>query len=138
MNGLALKLALALAAVVGVILLLQWASRRWGGALGVGRGAEKIRIVGQRTLGPRISLALVEVMDRTFLLGVSPQGIRHLADLGPSALPAEPAAAPAPAEIAPQPREENPEFEVELTRRLAALQERYYSVTELGSEGGVS
>jgi flagellar biosynthetic protein FliO len=141
MSGLGLKLALALAGVLGLILLLQRASRRWGGAFGAGRGADSIRLVGQRTLGPRISLALVEVMDRTLLLGVSSQGVRHLADLGPAAPSAAPPAAPPPAlappEPAPEPEEENPEFEIELTRRLAALHERYLSVEELGSEGGV-
>jgi flagellar protein FliO/FliZ len=138
MSGLALKLALALGLILGLILLLQRASRRWGGAFGAGGGADKIRLVGQRTLGPRISLALVQVMDRTFLLGVSPQGIRHLADLGPVLPPAPPAVTAAPPEPARELLEENPPFETELNRRLAALQERYLSVNELGSEGGVS
>jgi len=141
MTGLVIKLALALGGVLGLILLLQRASRRWGGAFGAGRSGERIQIVAQRTLGPRLSLALVEVQGRTLLLGVSPQGIRHLADLDPAPRPeqmppagSERSGAPA-AETAPA---APPDFEGELNRRLAAINQRYLSVGELGREGAHS
>jgi flagellar biogenesis protein FliO len=90
-GGLVLKLAVSLAAVVALILVLQRVARRYGGALGAGGGTEKIRVLSQRPVGPRLSLALIQVMDRTFLVGISPQGIRRVADLGCS----QPAVAPA-------------------------------------------
>jgi flagellar biogenesis protein FliO len=80
-GGLVLKLALCLIMVVGLILLLQRRARRYGSALGTGGGADGIRIVTQRTMGPRLSLAVVQVMGRTLLVGVSPQGIQPVADL---------------------------------------------------------
>lgn len=81
-GGVLLKLILALVAVLVLILLLQKAARRWGGSFQAGGGSESIRIVSSRSVGPRMSLALVQVMNRTLLVGISPQGIRQVADLG--------------------------------------------------------
>jgi flagellar biosynthetic protein FliO len=79
-----LKLLASLAGVVGLIFVLQRVARRYGGALGSAPGPERIRLVSQRALAPRQSVALVQVMGRYFLVGVSPQGIRPVADLGPA------------------------------------------------------
>lgn len=138
MSMLVLKLALALGAVIGLILLLQRASRRWGKVFGAGAGAEKIRLVSQRSLGPRTSLALVQVMNRSLLLGVSPQGVRTVADLGPveslpaGSLPAGSLPAESPrAEAASEPLPAAiPNFETELARRLSALQQRFAAASE--------
>lgn len=78
---LVVKLALSLGLVVGLILLLQKAARKWGRALGAGGGSEVIRLLSQRSVGPRLSLAVVEVRGRTLLVGISPQGIQAVADL---------------------------------------------------------
>jgi flagellar biogenesis protein FliO len=75
------KLALSLGLVVGLILLLQKAARKWGHSLGAGGGPEAIRLLSQRSVGPRLSLAVVEVRGRTLLVGISPQGIQAVADL---------------------------------------------------------
>jgi flagellar protein FliO/FliZ len=75
------KLALSLGLVVGLILVLQKAARKWGHALGAGGGSEAIRLLSQRSVGPRLSLAVVEVRGRTLLVGISPQGIQAVADL---------------------------------------------------------
>lgn len=82
---LVLKLAGSLTLVVGLILVLQRAARRWGGALAATPGADQIRLLSQRPVGPRLSLAVVEVKGRTLLVGISPQGIRRVADLGRAA-----------------------------------------------------
>jgi flagellar biosynthetic protein FliO len=74
-----LKLALGLGAVIVLILVLQRFARRFGG--GLPRRGDPIQLLAQRPLGPRLSLAVVEVMDRTFLVGVSPHGIEKVADL---------------------------------------------------------
>lgn len=81
-GGVLFKLVLALALVLGLILLLQKAARRWGGSFQGGAGPDVIRIISSRSVGPRMSLALVQVMNRNLLVGISPQGIRHVADLG--------------------------------------------------------
>jgi flagellar biosynthetic protein FliO len=73
------KLALGLGAVIVLILVLQRMARRFGG--GLPRRGDPIQLLAQRPLGPRLSLAVVEVMDRTFLVGVSPHGIEKVADL---------------------------------------------------------
>ena len=75
------KLVLSLGLVVGLILGLQKAARKWGHALGAGGGPEAIRLLSQRSVGPRLSLAVVEVRGRTLLVGISPQGIHAVADL---------------------------------------------------------
>lgn len=74
-----LKLVLGLGAVIVLILLLQRIARRFGG--GLPRRGDPIQLLAQRPLGPRLSLAVVEVMDRTFLVGVSPHGVERVADL---------------------------------------------------------
>lgn len=74
-----LKLALGLGAVIVLILVLQRMARRFGG--GLPRRGDPIQLLAQRPLGPRLSLAVVEVMDRTLLVGVSPHGVEKVADL---------------------------------------------------------
>jgi flagellar protein FliO/FliZ len=74
-----LKLALGLIAVIVLILLLQRIARRFGG--GLPRRGDPIQLLAQKPLGPRLSLAVVEVMDRTLLVGVSPHGVQRVADL---------------------------------------------------------
>jgi len=63
--------------------------------LAPGRPSDRIRVISQRAVGPKLSLVLVQVMDRAILVGVSPQGIRRVADLGRVAQGAHPGVAPA-------------------------------------------
>ena len=79
--ALIVKLVLSLGLVVGLILVLQKAARKWGHTLGAAGGPEAIRLLSQRSVGPRLSLAVVEVRGRTLLVGISPQGIHAVADL---------------------------------------------------------
>lgn len=95
------KLALSLGLVVGLILVLQKAARKWGHALGTGGGPEAIRLLSQRSVGPRLSLAVVEVRGRTLLVGISPQGIHAVADLDASSPSG--AGSRVPAQAAPEP-----------------------------------
>jgi flagellar protein FliO/FliZ len=142
-GGLVLKLTLSLAAVVALILLLQRLARRWGGSFGRGGSGERIQVVSTRALGPRTSLALIQVMGRTLLVSISPQGIRPVADLGevPAVRPEEPAETGKRSLFRverPQPPVKSAAFEGELSRRLAALRERYQTVAETQAqcEGG--
>lgn len=76
----ALQLTVALVVVLGLILLLQRIARRYGAGFAAG-GQERIEIVTQRAIGPRVSLAVVRVMGRTLLVGISPQGVQAVSEL---------------------------------------------------------
>ncbi len=129
-----LRLGLALALVLGVILALQWAARRFGQGA---RGTDGIRVVSQRSLGPKLSLAVIEVGGRTLLIGLSPNGVAPVADLTASSVGgAAKATAPEPT---PEPTPETPRsFRDELEGKLGALRDRYVRVDEVSStETGV-
>ncbi len=81
-----LQLGLALVAVLALIFLLQRVARRYGAGF-AGGGDERIEILTQRAIGPRASLAVVRVMGRTLLVGISPQGISPVSDLGSATMP---------------------------------------------------
>lgn len=127
-----LRLGLALALVLGMILALQWAARRFGQGA---RGTDGIRVVSQRSLGPKLSLAVIEVGGRTLLIGLSPNGVAPVADLTSSSLGGAllPGAALAPASV-PSPAMEAPRsFRDELEGKLGALRDRYVRVDEASS-----
>ncbi len=83
MGGTLLQLGLALSVILVLILVLQRLARRFGGGLSP-YGSGTIEILAQRSLGNRLSLTVVQVMDQTLLLGLSPQGIERLSTLNPS------------------------------------------------------
>jgi len=76
----ALQLGLALAAVLGLIFVLQRVARRYGAGFARG-GSDRIEIVSQRAIAPRVSLAVVRVMGRTLLVGISPHGVSAVSTL---------------------------------------------------------
>lgn len=126
-----LRLGLALAVVLGVILALQWAARRFGQGA---RGGDGIRVVSQRSLGPKLSLAVIEVGGRTLLVGLSPNGVAPVADLTPSSLGASsPASALPPASVPPVAIDSPRSFRDELEGKLGALRDRYVRVDEISS-----
>ncbi len=98
----ALKLAAALLFVVGLILVVAWAFRRLAGAHLPRRGAGRVamRVAGSLPLGERRFLAVVEVEERRFLLGVAPQSVSMLAELQPPPAGAAGDAPPAGADFA--------------------------------------
>lgn len=77
-----LKMAGALALVLGVFALGIYALRRFGVMPVSGQG-DLLRIERVVSLGHRSRLTVVRVADRRLLLGVTPGSIRRLADLGP-------------------------------------------------------
>lgn len=79
------RLVAALAVVLVLIFVLQYLARRFGTAGRAAKGGTQIDILAQRQLGSRLSLAVVQVMDRSILVGISPRGVQHLADLDGSA-----------------------------------------------------
>lgn len=75
-----LKLGLGMTVVLVLIVVLQKLARRYGRAF-TGGSSSEIKVAAQRTLGPKLSLALVEVRGHTLLLGVGGSGVNTLADL---------------------------------------------------------
>ena len=81
----AVRVSAGLVLVLGLCLLVYAAWRRLPspGRGMLGRGVA-IRVVATRYVGSRTTLSVIEVEGRRFLVGVSPQGVRRLADLGRS------------------------------------------------------
>ena len=133
LGGVTFKLALALALVLGLIFVLQRVARRWGASFAPGGGRnERIRILSRLAVGPRLSLAVIQVLDRTLLVGISPQGIRRVAELGrwTDAPPAPVSAGDAGAGEAGG---GEAGFEAEFRDRLSTLRGRYATVSDLDS-----
>jgi flagellar protein FliO/FliZ len=82
----AVEAVAALAAVLGLILALGWAVRRFGRLPGGAKGA--VRVLGGVALGARERAVLVAVGPTRLLLGVAPGQVRTL-----HVLPDEPEAA---------------------------------------------
>ncbi|MCL7462248.1 flagellar biosynthetic protein FliO [Pseudomonas sp. NW5] len=103
LSGLAVlgKTALALALVIGLILLCSWLLRRLNTAR-LGRG-QPLRIVGSQLLGPRERVVVVEVRDTWLVLGVTPTQISRLHELPAPAEDATPTPHAAQAPDAPAP-----------------------------------
>lgn len=84
LGALAARMAVALGVVFALMTGVLWVARRYmpqvakSGRL-VGSGIE---VLSTRSLGQRRSLILVRARDKTLLLGVTPQTISTLAELG--------------------------------------------------------
>jgi len=75
---------LVLVLVIGLLLLMARVARKFqvsGGKL-VAKPAGQVEVVSRRSLGKHMSLLVVRVADRTFLVGQGPQQVTMLADLG--------------------------------------------------------
>ncbi|MGE3508777.1 MAG: flagellar biosynthetic protein FliO [Vicinamibacterales bacterium] len=70
--------------VVAVLAALAWWLRR---RLPVSRGRQLIAVETAISLGERRSLVIVAVENRRLLIGVTPQQLSLLTDLGPAAMP---------------------------------------------------
>lgn len=80
MGAAALRVGLALALVIGGVQGLRFAMTRWGARIpGLDPRMQAIRVLSTRYIGPRKSLALVEVEGRRILLGLGAAEIRSLA-----------------------------------------------------------
>lgn len=90
------QMLLALGLVLALVLALYWLARRFlPGAAGLGQ-ASGLRVLGRLALGPKKSLALVEVGKRVLVLGLAEQGVNLLATIDdPAEIAALDAAKPA-------------------------------------------
>ena len=70
------RIMLSLLLVVGLILAAAWLARR--GGLLKNKNQQRIKILDTQRLGPRRSVALVQIDDREILIGITPQQISLL------------------------------------------------------------
>ena len=84
-----------LAAVLGLIALLAWLAKRLGVARPGSNGP--LKVVGERMVGTRERVVLVEVAGQWLVLGVAPGQVRALANLPKPENHVSEAAATAPA-----------------------------------------
>ncbi|QTC00097.1 flagellar biosynthetic protein FliO [Alcaligenes sp. SORT26] len=67
---------LSLLLVVGLILAAAWVARR--GGLLKSKSQQRIKILDNQRLGPRSSVALIQIDNREILIGITPQQISLL------------------------------------------------------------
>ncbi|MCG8687038.1 MAG: flagellar biosynthetic protein FliO [Desulfobacterales bacterium] len=68
--------------VLAFFLLALYLFRRFSGGMGVKGGADLIKVLSVHHLAPKEKLVLVSVQDETILIGVTPNRISSLANLG--------------------------------------------------------
>ncbi len=74
-----LLLALRVIVALGVVIAAIWFLRRRNSAAGKDRHTRKpISVVARQSLGPKVSVAVVDFSGRRFLLGVSEHGVTVL------------------------------------------------------------
>jgi flagellar protein FliO/FliZ len=71
------QVALALALIVGVVMLLGFLAKRF--QLNKGKSTGQLKVVDSAYLGPKERLVLVQIADQNVLLGMNPQCITKLA-----------------------------------------------------------
>lgn len=87
------RMLLALAGIIGVIVAAAWGARRLGLASSARRGAEDaVRILSRTALDPRKSVVVLAVRERVLVVGVTPTEIRLLTELGGEPAPVADAA----------------------------------------------
>lgn len=81
----ALQLLLGLGVVVGVVYagsrLVRGRTRGSGPAGSVGRRRGVVQVLGRQALGKGVSVAVVQVGERAYLLGVTPSAVRRLGEV---------------------------------------------------------
>lgn len=75
------RLVLVLGLVVGVLFALARFTQRFQGGRSRTRAGGRIEVVSRRSLGKNVSLLVVQVARRTFLVGQSAQQMTLLAEL---------------------------------------------------------
>lgn len=84
--GMLLRTSLGLLIVLGLLLVLAWAARRWGHRWRQ-TGQVPLKVVGSLALGPRERILVVAVGETCLVVGVSPSGMQTLHTLSAEELP---------------------------------------------------
>jgi flagellar protein FliO/FliZ len=83
-----LKMILSLGALFALLFVGMWLMRRfYRGRQAWGNNHSSIKIIERRPLTPKASLYVVEVEGRSLLIGLSPQGVHRVAELGDAGEP---------------------------------------------------
>lgn len=89
-TSLLFQLVVGLGVVLGVIALVAKVLRgRAGMAIGAARRQGVLAVIGRQSLTKGTSVAVVRAGQRVFLLGITPQSVRSLAELDPAELDAQ-------------------------------------------------
>lgn len=75
------RMVLALGVVLGLMVAVLWAARRWMPKTVTHLRGGPIEILASRPIGQRRNLMLVRAKDKTILLGVTPQAIQFLTEI---------------------------------------------------------
>lgn len=76
-----MRLAFALALVIGLVFVVARLAKKYMPAQIVGGRRGPIEVLSVKSLAPRKSLVLVRVQDKTVLLGLTPQSVNFLTDI---------------------------------------------------------
>jgi flagellar protein FliO/FliZ len=83
LTGVALKMGLTLAILLGVIFAAFWLLRRYGPKIGLGPGGRggMLRLVDHLSVGPKKSVVVVRFLNKDLVLGVTDHSITRLAEV---------------------------------------------------------
>ena len=83
LTGVALKMGLTLAVLLGVIFAAFWLLKRYGPKIGLGPGGRGglLRLVDHLAVGPKKSVVVVRFLNKDLVLGVTDHSITRLAEV---------------------------------------------------------
>ncbi len=83
LTGVALKMGLTLAVLLGVIFAAFWLLKRYGPKIGLGPGGRggMLRLVDHLAVGPKKSVVVVRFLNKDLVLGVTDHSITRLAEV---------------------------------------------------------
>jgi flagellar biogenesis protein FliO len=98
-GSLLLQLVVGLGVILGIIALVSRLLRgRFTPGRAMARSKSALTVLGKQTLGKGVSVALVQVAGRAYVIGVTPHGVSRVGEIDPDELeehhPAEPARRP--------------------------------------------
>ena len=83
LTGVALKMGLTLAVLLGVIFAAFWLLKRYGPKIGLGPGGRggSLRLMDHLAVGPKKSVVVVRFLNKDLVLGVTDHSITRLAEV---------------------------------------------------------
>ncbi len=83
LTGVALKMGLTLAVLLGVIFAAFWLLKRYGPKIGLGPGGRggNLRLTDHLSVGPKKSVVVVRFLNKDLVLGVTEHSITRLAEV---------------------------------------------------------
>lgn len=83
LTGVALKMGLTLAVLLGVIFAAFWLLKRYGPKIGLGPGGRggMLRLMDHLAVGPKKSVVVVRFLNKDLVLGVTDHSITRLAEV---------------------------------------------------------